>query len=448
MADLATRALAVTADPEAAAAGPEQRRLGAGLFGPPGRPRSRRSSPWPTKRPVPFPPWPGKPWPMRPPSRTSRARATGRAAVDRLLTRMGPSGDAGPQQAWIRACTDPFGSRGELVAYLRQTASSPAGGIGEVADRFCGLAAGRIRAWGCSCCRTPCTSCGRPGTQGTSGGGLTALGWLYVDTGRWDQALEAAAEAADWAEANQMGIVAATADVLAATVLGPAGGWAGRPHPRGPGPGRGRPGGKRADRGCGAGGRSGSRPLAEGDHLLAFTLLRRLFSEEGAPVHNIFSYLGVADLATAAVRADQRREGRIIVERALGHRAEHFRPGWSSSSPGPAASWPTRPVPEPTSPGRSATPPVSSGPFERAQLRSTYAEWAAAAAPDQRSQGRNWSTRWRPSGAWGPRSLAQRTEAELRASGGRRHRRDRGGRRAHGADPCSSARSSVWPATA
>ena len=26
-----------------------------------------------------------------------------------------------------------------------------------------------------------------PGTQGASGGGLTALGWLYVDTGRWDK---------------------------------------------------------------------------------------------------------------------------------------------------------------------------------------------------------------------------------------------------------------------
>ena len=37
-----------------------------------------------------------------------------------------------------------------------------------------------------------------PGRQGASGGGLTALGWLYVDTGRWDEALEAAAEAAIW----------------------------------------------------------------------------------------------------------------------------------------------------------------------------------------------------------------------------------------------------------
>ena len=58
-----------------------------------------------------------------------------------------------------------------------------------------------------------------PGRQGASGGGLTALGWLYLDTGRWDEALEAAAEAADLAEANQMVMVAAAADAITATVL-------------------------------------------------------------------------------------------------------------------------------------------------------------------------------------------------------------------------------------
>ena len=44
-----------------------------------------------------------------------------------------------------------------------------------------------------------------PGRQGASGGGLTALAWLYLDTGRWDEALEAAAEAADLAEPNPDG---------------------------------------------------------------------------------------------------------------------------------------------------------------------------------------------------------------------------------------------------
>jgi tetratricopeptide (TPR) repeat protein len=58
-----------------------------------------------------------------------------------------------------------------------------------------------------------------PGMRGTSAPGLTALGWAYIDTGRWDEALEVAAEAAGLAEANQMDIVAATADVIVAAVL-------------------------------------------------------------------------------------------------------------------------------------------------------------------------------------------------------------------------------------
>ena len=58
-----------------------------------------------------------------------------------------------------------------------------------------------------------------PGSRGTSGPGLTALGWLYIDTGRWDEAQEAAAEAAGLAEANQMELVAAAADAIAATVF-------------------------------------------------------------------------------------------------------------------------------------------------------------------------------------------------------------------------------------
>src|SRR6202007_2373303 len=63
----------------------------------------------------------------------------------------------------------------------------------------------------------------------------------------------------------------------------------------------------------------GIAALADGSHLQAFTQLRQLFSEEGTPVHNIFSYLGVADIATAAVRADRRMEGQDVVERALSH---------------------------------------------------------------------------------------------------------------------------------
>ena len=40
-----------------------------------------------------------------------------------------------------------------------------------------------------------------------------------MDTGRWDEALEAAAEAADLAEPTRMDMVAAAADTITATVL-------------------------------------------------------------------------------------------------------------------------------------------------------------------------------------------------------------------------------------
>ena len=200
-----------------------------------------------------------------------------------------------------------------------------------------------------------------PGTQGASGGGLTALGWLYVDTGRWDEALEAAAEAADLAEANQMRMVAASADAITATVLALRADPGAARAARGTRAGRGGPGRKRADRrpGLAGPGRGGAR---RGRHLLAFTQLRRLFSEEGVPVHNIFSYLGVADIATAAVRADRRAEGRDILERALGQLGgTRVSPAGPAHRPGPRHPRGPGPARAPISPPRSPTPPATNG---------------------------------------------------------------------------------------
>jgi len=61
----------------------------------------------------------------------------------------------------------------------------------------------------------------------------------------------------------------------------------------------------------------GVAALTDGSYLQAFTQLRGLFSEDGTPLHNYASYLGVADLAAAAVRADRRMEGRDVIEHAL-----------------------------------------------------------------------------------------------------------------------------------
>lgn len=284
VADLATRALAVTADPELRLLARSSAGWALAYSG-------RRSAALPALISVAEEAardFPALAWEALADAATvayQSGAATGRAAVDRLLTRMapsgdtGPSGDAGPQKAWIRACTDPFGSRGELVAYLRQTAGAP---LAESAKWRIGSAAWLLdeSGLGMQLLQDAMYQLRAPGTQGTSGGGLTALGWLYVDTGRWDQALEAAAEAADWAEANQMGLVAATADVLAATVLAlRADGPGARTHAD-----RALAGIDPAENGLIAvrGWRAlGVAALAEGDHLLAFTLLRLLVLRGG-----------------------------------------------------------------------------------------------------------------------------------------------------------------------
>ncbi len=254
-----------------------------------------------------------------------------------------------------------------------------------------------------------------PGTHGASGGGLTALGWLYLDTGRWDEALEAAAEAADLAEANQMLMVAASADAITATVLALRGApAAARGHAESAlarvDPAESGLIAARAWRALGL------AALAEGDHLLAFTQLGRLFSEDGVPVHNVFSYLGVADIATAAVRADRRSQGQAILKRALAQLGGAASPrleqliararGILADPAGAGAHFATA----------VSGPAGGQWPFERAQLRLDYAEWLRRrrrineAKPELVLALETFRRlRARPS--------ADRAEAELRASG-------------------------------
>jgi DNA-binding CsgD family transcriptional regulator/tetratricopeptide (TPR) repeat protein len=342
-------------------------------------------------------------------------------AVNRLLRLMEnqapqPAGDRGSdaQKTWIRTCTDPFGSRSDLVGCVRRMAGAP---LDEAARWRIGSAAWLLDEsdLGVRLLRDAMYRLRAPGTGGTSGGGLTALGWLYIDTGRWDDAFEAAAEAADLAEANRMDIVAASAAVIAANVFAlRADIVAARTQ---------------ADKALAAvdpadsgliAARAwralGVAALAEGSHLLAFTQLRRLFSEQGVPVHNIFSYLGVADMAAAAVRADRRHEGRSVLERALGHlegrpspRLQQLIARAQGILAGPAAAGAHFAA-------ALGDPAGEQWPFERAQLRLDHAEWLRRRRRVNEAKpelARALETFRR----LGARSLAERTEAELRASG-------------------------------
>ena len=325
-----------------------------------------------------------------------------------------PRVDVGAPRLWIRASTNPFGSRNQLVPYLREIARSSldepalwkvgsAAWLLDESDLAIHMLQGamrRLRA---------------PGIQGTSGPGLTVLGWAYIDTGRWDEAQEAAAEAADLAQANQMDIVAASADVIIAIIHGL----------------RGDPGAARKHAGkalasvdpaenrlvaAWARRALGIAALDDGSYLLAFTQLRGLFSDDGTPLHNHASYLGVADLAAAAVRADRRMEGSDVIEHALSHVNERNSPRLEQliarargilTDPAKAGAYFGKGLADPTG---------DQWPFERAQLRLDHAEWLRRRRRinDAKPVLMEALDTFRQLGA---RSWAQRTEAELRACG-------------------------------
>jgi DNA-binding CsgD family transcriptional regulator len=338
-----------------------------------------------------------------------------------LLERQGPpppgqapGTDASTLRLWIHASADPTGSRNQLLPNLRKIADSPieepslwriasAAWLldeSDLAIRLLQDAMQRLRA---------------PGVRGTSGGSLTVLGWAYIDTGRWDDALDTAAEAAGMAETNQMELIAASADLITATVLA---------HRADPSAAR-----THAARAlatvdpdeCGlvaarARRALGVAALTEGSYLQAFTQLRGLFSENGTPLHNYASYLGVADIAAAAVRADRRIEGCNVIQHALNRlngkaspRLEQLIARAHGILAGPDRA-------EAHFDKALSDPAGDQWPFERAQLQLDYAEWlrrrrrindakpvlTQALATFQRLGATSW---------------AQRAQAELRASG-------------------------------
>jgi DNA-binding CsgD family transcriptional regulator len=161
---------------------------------------------------------------------------------------------------------------------------------------------------------------------------------------------------------------------------------------------------------------AGLADLADGDHLRAFAQLGQLFSADGTPAHHIFSYLALADIATSAVRAERRGEGQQIVERALGELDGQPSPRLEqliATARGVLA--------EPVSSGPGlaralADPAGEQWPFERAQLRLAYGEWLRRQRRINEAKpelARALDTFRR----LGARPAIQRAETELRASG-------------------------------
>jgi DNA-binding CsgD family transcriptional regulator len=310
---------------------------------------------------------------------------------------------------WIRASTDPFRERGELIASLRRIASgtvdSPAdiGATAWLLDET-DLAVRLLRE-----------DLSQMRERGRYGPVLSALQWAYIDGGRWDETLATARETADTAAAYKMDTIAASADLATATVLALRG-----DHDRVP------PLiasalariDATADRATAARARhaSGIAALASGSYATAYARLRTLFDADGTPLHPHVSYLAIADLAAAAARAERRLEAQTLIERALAQ---------VDPAPGPRldqlAARARALLAEPDSAEAHfakalADPAGETWPFERAQLQLDYGEWLrrqrrindakpvlAAALDTLRSLG---ATPW-----------VRRAEAELRACG-------------------------------
>jgi DNA-binding CsgD family transcriptional regulator len=313
---------------------------------------------------------------------------------------------------WIRSSADPFARRSELAPALHRLAGSSAvdpsvpGGVAWLLDEP-SLAAELLSA--------AVTRLRSAGVRGASGPALCVLGWTYLDTGRWDDALAVCAEAAELAETCQLDIVAASADLIAAMVLA-----------------------HRADA-VAARGRAtralarvdpavslsvtaraqhalGLAALADGSHYLAFVQLRRLFQQDGSPLHYHVSYLGLADFAAAAVRADRQAEGHDLVERVVRRLKGSLSPrleqlvararGVLADSAGAEAHF---------SPAL-AEPAGDHWPFERAQLQLDYAGWLRRQRRINEAK-EVLIASLKTFRQLGARFCAQRAETELRACG-------------------------------
>ena len=348
-----------------------------------------------------------------------RDRALVCQVLDRLESQAPPhrsrAADAcssGVLGACIRASTDPFGGRADLVARLQ---SLDAAASTELAVP--GAAAWLLDEPGLAIRLLTDTinQLKTADVRGNSGVALSILSRAYADAGRWDEALASAAKASELAAANQLDVVAASAGLTAATVralraeAGDAGGELARVLANA----------GQAESSCiGARARhaAGLAAFADGSRLTAYAQLRQLFLSDGTPLHYHVSYLGIADLAAAAVRADRHLEGRRIIghavrrlEGASSPRLEQLtaRAHGLLAEPADAVAHFERALSDPAG---------NRWPFERAQLQLDHGELlrrlrrisdarpflAAAAETFRGLKARSW---------------ARRAEAELRACG-------------------------------
>jgi DNA-binding CsgD family transcriptional regulator len=275
-------------------------------------------------------------------------------------------------RTWVRAVSDPFDNRAELLSLLPQIA-------GEARRRPDRLTAFAITAWLLDetqqAVRAFDEAFDRWGLRGPLPDGLGgAAAWSYVEQGRWGRAQEACIRSSALGSAAGLDHAVACAAAVEATVVAYQGD-ATTARARAEyalslvDPLESRSVSVYARRALGA------AALAEGAHEAAYDQLRTVFTPDGAPVHYHASYPALADLAAAAVRSGRREEAATIVERSARALADNASPRLRAlterargllADPGEA---------EPHFRAALADPVLDHWPFERAQALLDLAEW-------------------------------------------------------------------------
>jgi DNA-binding CsgD family transcriptional regulator len=218
-------------------------------------------------------------------------------AVADTLTELPPA-DQSEIRPWVLAVCGQTAQATDLLRRFRDAAPGHAGAAAWLLDRTAD-AIGLLRA-------------GRddPQSRAASGGSLAALGWAYLDAGRWDDALTLTAEARGLPGTD---ITSSTGTLITATIEAARGDTE---HARAliadvlaADPEHSRLITARARHAFGL------CALADGDWLTAFDHLRHLFDSDGSPYHYHASYRGTGDLALAAARSGRHLEGREMLKR-------------------------------------------------------------------------------------------------------------------------------------
>nr|WP_223772600.1 helix-turn-helix transcriptional regulator [Streptomyces sp. 135] len=275
-------------------------------------------------------------------------------------------------RAWIRAVSDPFVHRAELLPLLPQAAA-------EARRRPERLTAFAIMAWLLDetpeAVRAFDEAFDRWGLRGPLPEGLGgAAAWSYVEQGKWGRAREAIARSGVVASAAGLDHAEACAAAVDAVVLAY----------------QGDPAAARAraeealalvdpleSRSVAVYARRalGAAALAEGAHEAGYDQLRAVFTADGAPEHYHASYPALADLAATAVRSGRREEATAVVEhcaRALAAGASPRLRALISRARGLLADPADA---EPHFRAALADPLLKHWPFERAQALLDLAEW-------------------------------------------------------------------------